>query len=73
MYFKVQVTPGAKQNNVLATASGGFRVAVREKAEHNLANRRALEALAAHLKVDPKALRIVSGHHTPHKIIHLMR
>ncbi len=73
MYFKLHVTPEAKRPGVLATPGGVFKVAVKEKAEHNLANRRALESLAQHLNIDPKALRIVSGHRSPHKIIHLTR
>ena len=73
MYFKLQVTPDAKRPSVLGTNAGGFKVSVKEPAANNLANKRALAALAEHLKVDPKALRIVSGHHSPHKIIHLFK
>ena len=71
MYFRLQVMPESKRSSVLRTAGGGFKVAVKEKAVNNLANRRAIEALAEHLKVDPQALRIVSGHRSPHKIVHL--
>ncbi len=73
MYFKVHVTPEAKRPGVVATSSGAFKVSVKEKAEHNLANQRALASLAKHLNVNPKALRIVSGHRSPHKIIHLFK
>ena len=43
-------------------------MAVRERAEHGLANRRMLELLRARFGGHAK-IRIVSGHHSPHKII----
>jgi uncharacterized protein YggU (UPF0235/DUF167 family) len=71
VYFKIEVSPEAKRPSVTRTPLGKFKVAVKEKAVGNLANRRALEALAAHLKVPPANLRIVTGHHAPHKLVHL--
>lgn len=69
MYFKLNLNPGAKQEKIERVGADKFNVHVKEKAEHNLANKRALEVLAEHLNVPAANIRIMSGHHTPHKIV----
>ena len=49
--------------------SNGVEVAVKEKAERNLANRRVIELVAKHLKVPAGKIRIISGHHSPSKML----
>ncbi len=67
MYIKVHVVTESKKE-VIAEKDDLIYVSVREKAEQGLANRRVLLLLKG--KFGNKArLRIVSGHHSPHKII----
>ncbi|MEK7170402.1 MAG: DUF167 family protein [Patescibacteria group bacterium] len=67
MYIKVQVIPESKEEAVSEKGEILY-VSVREKAEHGAANRRMLLLLRAKFG-SGKRLRIVSGHHAPHKII----
>jgi uncharacterized protein YggU (UPF0235/DUF167 family) len=71
MYFKVHLTPESKRDSISRAAGDKFQITVKEKAAGNQANKKALGILAEHLKVDPAKIRIMSGHHSPHKIIHL--
>lgn len=68
MYIKVRVTTESNQESLEEKASDLFDVAVKEKAEAGRANTRVLGLLKQHF---PKAKRlyIVSGHHSPHKIV----
>ncbi len=67
MYIKVQVIPESKEEAVSEKGEVLY-VSVREKAEQGAANRRMLELVR--VRFGPgKRLRIVSGHHAPHKII----
>ena len=67
VYIKVHVIPESKEESV--TEKGDvLYVAVREKAEQGTANRRILEILRSRFGARSR-VRIVSGHHSPHKII----
>lgn len=46
-----------------------FEVSVRELAERNLANRRIIELVARRFKLPVGKVRIISGHHSPSKIL----
>lgn len=52
--------------------SASFIVSVREEAKENKANYAMLLLLAEHLDVPVSILRIVTGHHSPSKIIDVM-
>lgn len=67
-YIKVQVILESKTESVSDIAPDTVLVAVREKAERGLANRRVLQLLGAHFGKG-KRVRLVSGHHSPHKIV----
>lgn len=69
MYIRVRVSAGAKRESLEQTADDSFLVSVREPAEQNLANKRVLELVALHFGVSPKQIRIISGHHSPGKIL----
>lgn len=69
MYLSVRVSAGAKKEQFVANEDGSYTIAVREPAKQNLANRRVLALIASHLGVSEKSLRIISGHHSPKKII----
>ena len=69
MYIHLRVVPESKQPRVEKRNKDSFLVYVREKAERNMANKSALSAMAAHLKLPPRSVRLVSGHRQPSKII----
>jgi uncharacterized protein YggU (UPF0235/DUF167 family) len=69
MYIKVRVQAGAKKEAFVATDDTHFVISVKEPAEMNHANRRVIDLVAAHLSRSPKAVRIISGHHSPSKIL----
>ncbi len=67
MYLKVKVVPDAKEENVEQLKDDEYRVWVRVPAENNLANSRVLEIFRE--KFPDVPIRIISGHHSPSKII----
>lgn len=68
MFVRVRVTPGVKKEFFRAAGAQRFEAAVSEPAEGNRANRRVLELLAEHYGIPVKAIRFVSGHHSPSKM-----
>lgn len=69
MYIRVRVLADAKRESFEQTANDSFLVSVKAPAEQNLANKRVLELVAAHFGIEPKQIRIISGHHAPGKIL----
>ena len=69
MYIHVRVQAGAKKEAFEKISPTRFRVAVKEPAKQNLANRRTVEMIAAHCKIPVKQVRIISGHRSPSKIV----
>ena len=69
MYVKVRVQAGVKTERFKVISKDYFTIAVKEPAKQNLANRRVVEMVAAHYKVLPKNVRLVSGHRSPSKIL----
>lgn len=69
MYVKVRVVAGKKTESFTPTSSDHFTIWVKEKAERNMANNRVVELIARHFKVQLNKVRIVSGHHSPSKIL----
>lgn len=69
MYIKVEITAGAKSETVEKIAPDLFRISVREKAERNMANRRVLELIRQEFGGRGVLAKIISGHHSPHKIV----
>ena len=68
VYIKVRVTPGSKRESLEETGENTYTVLVKEPAKQNRANTRVRELLAHHIGVEPKRLRLVSGHRSPSKI-----
>lgn len=68
MYIRVNATPGAKKELVTKIAPDRYVICVKEPAERNLANGRVRELLARELGLPVTALKIISGHRSPHKI-----
>ncbi|MFA6094452.1 MAG: DUF167 domain-containing protein [Candidatus Paceibacterota bacterium] len=69
MYIKVRVTPDSKKDTLTQKSTDHFNISVREPAENNRANRRVIEIIAEHFNITPKKIRIISGHHSPGKIL----
>ena len=69
MYIKVVVQTGARKESIHKTSVDHFKISVREKAERNMANKRILELIANHFKISTKKVRIINGHHHPHKLL----
>ncbi len=68
MYIKVWVKTKAKAEYLEKKKEDFYLISVKEKAERNMANSRALEVIALYLKVPKNKIKIISGHHHPHKI-----
>ncbi|MEI6238480.1 MAG: DUF167 family protein [bacterium] len=67
MYLKLKVKTKAKKEEVIKESPDHFSVSIKEKPEMNRANTRILEIFR---DLNPgKSVKIVSGHHSPSKII----
>lgn len=69
MYVKVRVVAGSKKEEVTLEKPNYYKIFVREKAERNMANKRILEIIAREYSVKPAQVRIISGHHSPSKLL----
>ncbi len=67
MYLKIKVIPDAKNQKIEKLDDDSWRVWVKVPAENNLANNRVLELVRDAYPNQP--VRIISGHHSPSKII----
>lgn len=69
MYIRVRVAAGVKKEVFEAVSADSFLVSVKDPAEQNMANKRVLELVGEHFGVSPRSIRIISGHHSPSKIL----
>lgn len=69
MYIKAVVTTNAKVEEIIEKTEHHFEIRVKEKAKNNMANRRIVLLIARYLKIIPGKVRIVNGHHHPHKLL----
>ena len=69
MYIKIKVIVDAKKEKIIKKSEDHFDISVKEPAERNLANKRVLELVREYFRVYNGNVRIVSGHHSPSKII----
>ena len=69
MHIKVKVTSGAKKETIEKIDEDTFYISVKEKAEKNRANTRVLELVADRLSVPLHGISIITGHHSPSKIL----
>lgn len=67
MYIKIKVVADSRNEKVEQKKEDEYHIWVKEKAEQNMANRRILEILGEIFS--GKDIRIISGHHSPSKII----
>lgn len=69
MYIKVRVTADSKKEKIEKIKEDHFNIWVKEEAKQNMANKRVLELIAATLGINKNKLKIISGHHSPSKIL----
>jgi uncharacterized protein YggU (UPF0235/DUF167 family) len=69
IYIKVIATTGSKKESISEIKPNYFEISVKEKPERNMANTRIVQMIASHFKVPVKKVRIVNGHHHPHKLL----
>ena len=67
MYIKVKVTANAKREVVEKISEDHYDISVKEKAENNKANKRVVEIISKIFTC--KNIKIISGHHSPSKIL----
>ncbi|MSR71165.1 MAG: DUF167 domain-containing protein [Candidatus Taylorbacteria bacterium] len=67
MYIKLRVTTNARAEKIEKVSEDHVNIWVKEKPERNMANRRIVEMMRIYFKTTD--VRIVSGHHSPSKII----
>jgi uncharacterized protein (TIGR00251 family) len=70
MYIKVKVLAGSKKEKFNKISNDHFEISVREPAERSLANKKVVELVRKYFKVY-NDVKIISGHHSPSKIISL--
>ncbi len=71
MYIKVKVKPGLKKETFEQVSDEKFEISVKEPAKMNMANRRVIELVARHFDVLSGKVRLISGHHSPNKILNV--
>ena len=69
MYVKVRVTPGVKTESFSQRSKDHFVVAVKEKAERNMANKRIIELIARSFGLPAGRVKILNGHRSDSKIL----
>ncbi len=72
MYIKAIVTAGARKEKFVKKSEDTFEISVKEKAERNMANKRVVELVSEHFATPKGRVRIINGHHHPHKLISVM-
>lgn len=73
MYVKVRVYPGMKKEKVTKLEAHHFEIITKAPAEQNAANRRVREIIADIYGVTDKQVRLVTGHHSPSKILEVIK
>ena len=71
MYIKIKVNTETKNEKMVKKTDTSYEVSVKEKPERNMANKKVVELVAKQFKLSPHKVRIVSGHHSPSKILSL--
>lgn len=73
MYVKVRVYPGMKKESIKKLEEDSFEIITKAPAERNLANIRVRELIATEYEVSVSAVRLVTGHHNPSKILEVIK
>jgi uncharacterized protein YggU (UPF0235/DUF167 family) len=73
MYVKVRVYAGMKSDTLKKIKEDHFEIITKAPAQGNAANHRVREMIAAEYNVTRAAVRLVSGHHHPSKILEVIK
>lgn len=71
MYIKLTVIAGANKESFIKKNKDHFDVFVKEKAERNMANTKAIELVADYFKLPKNKVRIINGHTHKSKLLTL--
>jgi len=71
MEVRVTVVAGAKKERTVSEKNGTLTIAVKEKSERNMANRRVREMLAERFGTTLAKVRIITGHSSPKKRVEI--
>lgn len=69
MYVKLRVITKSKRESVEKVSDDHYKISVKEPAERNLANSRILDIFR--MLFPNQEVRLVSGHHSPSKILRI--
>lgn len=72
MLIHVKIKPDSKEDKIIQKNDTSFIVHVKEPAEDNKANKRLIEMLAIKFNVIRSSIKIVTGHHSPSKILDIV-
>ncbi len=72
MLLRLYVTPNAREAGVVRVSEDYFEVRVDERAAGGRANKRLLEILAEHFKVQKSRISIVKGTRSRNKIVQVI-
>lgn len=72
MLLHIKVKAGSKKDSVLKKSETSYVVSVKEEARENMANKKMLALMAETLSVPVSIIRLITGHHTPSKIIEVL-
>jgi uncharacterized protein YggU (UPF0235/DUF167 family) len=67
MYLKIKVVPDSRSETIEKKSENEWRICVKVPAENNAANTRVLDIIRQ--AYPNQSVRIVSGHHSPSKIV----
>ena len=73
MYVKVRVYAGMKNDSLTKLKENHFEIITKAPAQGNAANQRVRELIAIEYEVTSNAVRLVSGHHHPSKILEVIK
>ena len=72
MLIHVKIKPDSKEDKIVQKNETSFVVQVKEPAEDNRANKRMVELVADKFGIIKSKVKIVTGHHSPSKILEIM-
>ena len=67
MYIKVKIKPDSRKEIIEKISKDHYNISVKEKAKNNRANDRLIEIMKK--EYPDTIIRIISGHHSPSKIL----
>ena len=72
MLIHVKVEADSNKDEVIEKSDVSYIVKVKDSAKQNQANIKMLTLLSAYLRLDKSRLRMISGHHSPGKILEIL-